>query len=128
MHPFATVEDIERVWRELTPAEELMAEGLIAEASLKLRVAIPNIDALVDANHVLRSELAKAAVVNAVKRVLMNPEALRQYSVTTGPFSESKTIDNALSSGFIYIDKGDLVGLIFKKSAIRSFRVRAGLG
>jgi hypothetical protein len=127
MQNFAWVADIEKIWRPLTDAEKVMAEGLIEQASMKLRARIPNIDALILGNE-LRTELARAAVVNAVKRVLMNPEALRVMSTTTGPFSESKTIDTALSSGFVYIDSGDLAGLIFRKSTIRSFRVNAGLG
>ena len=87
MEPFATVDDIERVWRELSDAESAMAEGLLSEASMKLRAKIPNIDTLIAGNE-LRTELARMAVVNAVKRVLMNPEALRVYSTTTGPFSQ----------------------------------------
>lgn len=126
MFNFAEVYDIEKIWRPLTEDETSMAAGLLTQASMKLRARIPNIDTLIAASE-LRTELARASVVNAVKRVLMNPEALRVISTTTGPFSESKTIDTALSSGFVYIDEGDLTGLLFKKSSIRSFRVNAGL-
>lgn len=126
MEPFAYPDDIEKVWRPLTDEETTLASGLIDQASSKLRALIPNIDSLIYTDE-LRQVLARAAVVNAVKRVLMNPEALRQISHTTGPYTDSKTLDTAISSGLVYIDSGDLVGLTVRRSAIRSFRVNSGL-
>ena len=77
----------------------------------------------------LTAEAVTAAVVNAVKRVLMNPDAIRQLSTTTGPMSESRTIDAAVSSGLLYLDDSDLDDIFpsAPKSLLRSFRVRPGM-
>lgn len=128
--PFATPDDVADVWEPLTPAQETLAESLIAIASNKLRLLGrrrgKDMDAIFASDPLLASAIT-TAVVNAVKRVLMNPKALRQYSETTGPFSESGTIDSAVSSGSLYLDSGDLPDLFPQQSGYRSFRVRHGL-
>jgi hypothetical protein len=124
--PFAEPEDIALVWRPLSSAEKLVARGLIAQAGTKLRMLVRGIDRLIDGDELLTA-VAHDAVVNAVKRVLMNPEGLRQRSSTTGPFTDSDTVDTTLSSGQLYIDVDDITGLIPSQNAFRSFRIRPGL-
>jgi hypothetical protein len=131
MEPFAEPGDIVAVFRPLTPTEETLATGLLAQASLKLRLAARKrgIDMATLMLDELTAEAVKTAVVNAAKRVLMNPEAVRQWSETTGPMSESRTIDAAISSGALYLADGDLADIFppVKPSRMQSFRVRAGL-
>ncbi|ARC55982.1 hypothetical protein AS850_02700 [Frondihabitans sp. 762G35] len=131
MTPFASSDDVAEVWGDLTLAEEAKVDAWIAQASTKLRVKARkrnvDIDHLVETDE-LAKLTAKDAVVNAIKRVLMNPEGYRQKASTTGPFTESGTIDTALSTGLIYISDDDLDGLLPRTSnRIRSFRVRSGL-
>jgi hypothetical protein len=127
MTAFAVPDDIANVWQPLTADQESIAEALIDQASLKLRVAARrrgrDLDAMV-ASDPLIGEAAQTAVVNAVKRVLMNPKALRQYSETTGPFTESQTIDSSVSTGGLYIDPSDLADILPGRSGFRSFRVK----
>ena len=130
MELFAEPADVAAIWRELDEAETAAAVGLIAAASVKLMARVPGVAGLVDADP-LRGEIAKYAVAAAVKRVLINPEGARQFSETTGPFSESVTVDSAISSGALYLDDADLVGLVPAVSSwgpvIGSARLRMGL-
>lgn len=129
--PFATVDDVVAIWGELTQEEESKVEAWIDQASIDLRVIARNrgvdIDALVAAD-ALAAEVAKNAIVRSIKRVLMNPEGWRQKSTTTGPFSDSGTLDTAISTGLVYIADGDIAGLFPRRTGlVRSFRVNAGL-
>ncbi len=128
MFPFVDPSDIAAVFRPLTDAEIVLADGLINQAPNKLRrMALKrgvDIDAITDP---LTEDAIRTAVVNSVKRVLMNPEAVRQLSTTDGPFTTSKTIDSSISSGLLYFDPSDLADFIPARPRARSFRVRAGL-
>ncbi|WP_104164684.1 hypothetical protein [Arthrobacter sp. SX1312] len=127
MAEIATKDNVIEAWGPLSVREEQVVDWLISEADTKLRLRVPAIDAVMEAGG-LQAKLATIAVVNAVKRVLLNPEAVRQISTTTGPVTDSKTIDAAVSSGLLYISEEDLRGLLRKprRSGIRSFRVRSG--
>ena len=131
MEPLAQPSDIVAIWQPLTTAQAVLAPGLIAQASLKLRLLARRRG--VDLDALMLDELTKAAVTNAVasavKRVLMNPEAVRQMSITTGPMSESRTLDTAISSGLLYLDDDDLADIfpIVKRSRMRSFTIRPGM-
>lgn len=124
---YADYADVEQVFRPLTDAERVIVPNLIEQASRKLRVHVPLIDVLIrDAD---KADLARDAIVNAVKRVLINPEGIRQTSWTEGPYSESKTVDATMSSGQLYIDPDDLIGLkpVPQTRRIRSFKVKSGM-
>lgn len=126
MEPFATPGDIEAVWRPLTAQETTAAEGLIAQASLDLRLKNRQVDALIAGDALLRAAATKA-VVNAVKRVLLNPNLDKQWSETTGPFTESHTVADAISSGALYFTAGDLVGLVPSAAGVLgTARIRSG--
>lgn len=126
MEPLAVPSDIEAVWRPLTAAETVVATGLIAQASLALRLRVPGVDALITGNELLTAA-ATAAVVNAVKRVLQNPDLDKQWSETTGPFTESHTVSDAISSGALYFTAADLFGLVPSTGAVPgTARVRSG--
>lgn len=128
---FADVTDVEKVWGELSGDQEERVQAWLDQASNQLRLIGRrrgvDVDALV-ASDPLVAIVVRDAVVNAVKRVLMNPEGYRQMSRTKGPFTESGTIDTALSTGMIYIADGDIVGLFpAARGRFRSFRVKPGL-
>lgn len=126
MEPFAVPGDIEAVWRPLSATEAVVAEGLIDQASVALRLRVPGIDALIAGNELLTAA-AKAAVVNAVKRVLQNPDLDKQWSETTGPFTEFHTVSDSISSGALYFTAADLFGLVPSESGIPgTARVRSG--
>lgn len=129
--PFATSEDVAAVWGELTTDQETLVEAWLAQASNQVRMIARqrnvDVDSLLTGDP-LAAVLVRDAVVNAVKRVLMNPEGYRQLSRTKGPFTESGTIDTALSTGMIYIAAADIAGLFpAPRGRFRSFRVKPGL-
>lgn len=128
---FAEPSDVAAVFRPLTAAETNLAAGLLMQVSNKLRRDARR--RAVDLDTLMLDELnadaVKTAVVNAVKRVLMNPEAIRQMSETTGPLSESRTLDTAISSGMLYLDESDLADIfpVASRSRMQSFTIRAGM-
>lgn len=132
--PFATVEDVEAVWGELTVGEETKVGAWLLIASNKLRLKGRKCGIDVDqfiAGDELLTAAAKDAVVASIRRVLLNPKGLRQRSVTTtdGPFSDtgSETVDAALSSSAIYVADEDLSWLpCAPKNRLRSFSVKSG--
>lgn len=103
--------DVAAVFRPLSAAEETITPGLIAQALTKLRIRVPGVDDLVEGDE-LRDELAQIAVINAVKRVLINPSMMRQVAQTAGTFSQSGTYDGSAATGVIEIDDADLYGLL----------------
>lgn len=111
MQPFAIYQDIEAVWRPLTTDELTSVEALLVEASNKLRADIPSIDTRVETN-TLAAANAKSAVVNAVKRVFMNPEGYLTETIDGYVYR----FDTAISRGEVYISAADL----------RPFRRRRG--
>ncbi len=135
LEPFATVEDVEEVWGELTVAEAETVEGWLKVASTNLRLIGRkrgvDIDRFIAGNELLE-EAAKNAVVASVRRVLLNPKGLRQRSMTMtdGPFSDtgSETVDSSISSSRFYFDDDDLIWLpALRRQGFGSFRVKAGL-
>lgn len=133
--PFADVEDVEAVWGELTVAEEAQVQAWLVTASNNLRLIGQqrgvNVDAYIAGDELLE-QAAKDAVVESVRRRLINPDGIRQRSrtVTDGPFSDTamETVDTALSSGVLYFTDDDLRWLPARRSRkIGSFRVKAGL-
>jgi hypothetical protein len=123
MEPFAEPGDIANIWRPLTQAEQTIAEYLLEQASDLLRIQVPNIDALIAADGTgLKAARAKAVVVNAVKRVLSNPDGLLQEQIDDYSWRR----DSAVSSGALYLDAGDLAGLAPRSRKWGTMQLRAG--
>lgn len=138
LKPFAEPADIVSVWRPLTTAEDEIAPGLLLTASNRLRLIGRehgvDVDAVI-ADDALLTAAAKTAVINAVVRVLKNPDSLRQFqrSETTGPFTESEggTYDTTIAAGVLYLDPADLLGLVpvlDDRGRVGTIRLGAGLG
>jgi hypothetical protein len=123
---YAHLGDLAAAFRPLTEAELGVAGSLLTEASVKLRSRVPGLDAMVAAD-ADRGLLAKAAVVNAVKRVLLNPSGMKQRSESAGVFSASGSFDDSGASGSIEFTDADLYGLVATSVAIPGVaRARSG--
>lgn len=125
---YADSVDVEKVYpipSELAP----YVPGLLAQASRKLKVRVPDADVILLGPDLLQVELLQDAVVNAVVRVLKNWDSARQWSQGVGPFTKSVTVDAAVSTGLLYIDEGDLSGLLTTGTvlSVRSARLHPGL-
>jgi hypothetical protein len=129
---FAQTSDVVKVFRPLTTAEEALAEGLLEQASVKMllkgREFGIDVQAL-GASDPLIDQAIKVAVVNADRRVLMNPKGQRQWQETRGPFNEGGTNDTTISSGQLYLDAADLADIFPANTGrkIRVLRLKPGL-
>lgn len=126
--PFANAADLAAAWRPLTPEEQTAADALLVYASQMLRSRVSDLDERIDAGKVDRV-LVRLAAILVVKRVMMNPQAARQKSRTSGPFTESITVDSAVSSGALYLSDRDVAVFLPARAEhkIGSVRLAAGL-
>lgn len=117
MQIIVTPEDIEGIWRPLTPAEKATVNGLAQYAWLVLSHEVPGLAGRVE-DDVNLADLVKFELALAIKRVLVNPDFTRQVSTTVDDSTVSRTIDQAVSSGLLY----------FPDEALNRFRLRRRTG
>ncbi|MHC6175466.1 Gp19/Gp15/Gp42 family protein [Glutamicibacter sp. X7] len=133
--PFATVDDVAEGWAEpLTVEQERMVQRWLETASNNLRLIGRklgiDIDTYIQGDDVLIMA-ARDAVVESVRRRLMNPNGIRQRSISQGatPYSEtnSETVDNTLSSGRLYFLDDELQWLPSKpRQPFRTLHAKSG--
>lgn len=114
--PFATVDDLEKFWRVLTPDEQTRAEYLLSLASNQLRqIAMnsgKNLDQMIADGQVMEDSV-KLVVMEAVKRAMLTPvdappvNSMSQ-SQTAGPYAESSTYTYTNPSGDLWFKKSEL--------------------
>jgi hypothetical protein len=85
---FATIEDVEFLWRPLAQEEVGAASVLLARVSALVRTRIPDIDTRIagDPNF---GVLATGVVVDAVLRVLRNPEGYTSEQIGAYAYSRA---------------------------------------
>ncbi len=115
MAPFATLDDLTRLWRPMTIEEQGRAQALLEVVSSSLRVeaskAGKNLDAMVAESTDLAA-VAKSVTVDVVARTLMtstDQEPMTQISQTAGPYSASGTF--LVPGGGLFIKKSELARL-----------------
>lgn len=115
MDSFATVEDIELLWRELNPDEAQKAENLLPVVSDSLRYEAQkvgkNLDDMLKEDDVLKN-VAKSVTVDVVARALMtstNSEPMEQMSQSALGYSVSGTF--LVPGGGLFIKKSELARL-----------------
>ena len=115
MDSFATVEDIELLWRELNPDEAQKAENLLPVVSDSLRYEAQkvgkNLDDMLMEDKVLKN-VAKSVTVDVVARALMtstNSEPMEQMSQSALGYSVSGTF--LVPGGGLFIKKSELARL-----------------
>lgn len=101
MAVIVTPEDVEAVWRPLSPAEEVVVAGLARYAWLVLSAEVPGLAERAEYDADL-GDLVRIELALAIKRVLVNPDFTRQVSTTVDDATVSRTIDSAVSSGLLY--------------------------
>lgn len=116
---YATIEDINSLFRPLTPQEETKAEALIpvVEASLQqeARKIGKDLDDMID-DGIVDSYVVKSVVVDVVARTLMtstNQEPMSQYSQSALGYSVSGTF--LVPGGGLFIKKSELARLGLKR-------------
>lgn len=104
--PFAHKQDLIAGWRPLTPAEDAIADSLLADASYWVRVWYPELDPIANDHG------PQMVVRSMVKRALLNSdsEGISQatQNETTGPWSHSTTRSFTNPDGSLYLTKREI--------------------
>lgn len=124
---YATVEDVETLFRPLTADETARAAALIPVVSARLRYeatkAGKDLDTMIAATPDL-AEIAKSVTVDVVARVLMTPTAstgfgpMTQMSQAAGGYSVSGTFLNPGGGLFIKESELKILGLKRQKFGV----------
>lgn len=115
MEPFATIDDMIKLWRPMTPDETERAEGLLPVVSNRLRLEAQrvgkDIDKMIEESEVYK-DVVKSVTVDIVARTLMTPtdkEPMTQFSQSALGYSVQGTFLNP--GGGIFIKRDELKAL-----------------
>lgn len=113
--------DVAAGWRPLTAAEVTAADGLIVEAGVLLAALVPGLDSKSE-------DLVRLVITKMVRRVLKNPDGWRiAPGGSIDDYTEGGgTLDNALSTGELYVSADELSWLGVRAVGPRSFEIRLG--
>lgn len=116
MEPFATVEDLNNLWRPLKPEEQIRAEELLKVVSNRLRQEADrvgkNIDKMIEEKGEVYEDVVKSVTVDIVARTLMtstDKEPMTQYSESALGYTVSGTF--LTPGGGIFIKRDELKAL-----------------
>ena len=119
---YATVQDVQTLWRPLNAAEQTRAEALIPVICSSLRQEAAKVhkdlDAMVAADDDLAA-VAKSVTVDVVARTLMtstNQEPMTQYAEAALGYSSSGTF--LVPGGGLFIKKSELARLGLRRQQI----------
>lgn len=119
---FATLDDVKKLWRTLTPEEEPRAEKLLSVVSSSLRHEAykvgKDLDAMIE-NTTGLADVAKSVTVDVVARTLMtstDSEPMTQTSESALGYSFSGTY--LVPGGGLFIKKSELARLGLKRQKI----------
>ena len=126
---YGAPEDVQSLMgRTLTAQETATAAYLLAQVAREFRSRVVNLDARV-ASGEINSASVEFAAAQVVRRVLMNPNAIAQKSITTGPFTKSETHDKSVASGLLYVGQSDIAHFLPAVTGMKvgTLRVSPGL-
>lgn len=106
--PFATISDLEEVWRTLDQADKTKAERLLAAASRKIRLQCPSWIQAEEAEPGICSDICCAMV----KRAMLAADdtaGVSQHTETAGSYSESYSYANP--TGDLYLTSAERADL-----------------
>lgn len=116
MEPFATVEDLNSLWRPLKPEEQIRAEELLKVVSNRLRQEADrvgkDIDQMIEEKGEVYEDVVKSVTVDIVARTLMtstDKEPMTQYSESALGYTVSGTF--LTPGGGIFIKRDELKAL-----------------
>lgn len=104
---YATPQDVAAGFRPLTDPEALIVPTLLERAEAILLATVPSVPARIDSG-TLSKGVVVAVEAAMVERVLRNPGGRRQESRTLGDFTDSWTIDDAVSSGALSVSGAEV--------------------
>ncbi len=122
MANYATVEDIEQIWRSMTEAEKMRAEALIPVVCDSLRIEADKVgkdlDKMIEKSEALAT-VAKSVTVDVVARTLMtstNAEPTTQFSESALGYSVSGTY--LVPGGGLFIKRTELARLGLRRQKV----------
>lgn len=106
---FATPEDLAARWRPLATEEQALALVLLEDASARIRVEFPDVDARIAADpQELDPAVPRMIVCAMVKRAMLagtDQAVAASIQQTAGPYSQSTTFANP--TGDLYLTSGE---------------------
>lgn len=122
MSNFATIEDINALWRPLTTAETTRADALLPVVSDSLRMEAhkvgKNLDVMIEENPYLAT-VAKSVTVDVVARTLMtSTDSEPMTQVTESALGYSFSGSYLVPGGGLFIKKSELSRLGLRKQRI----------
>lgn len=127
MADYASVQDVQNLWRELTAAEQQRTEVLIPVICSSLRVEAQKVgldlDAMIAADPDL-AIVAKSVTVDVVARTLMtstNQEPMTQYSESALGYSVSGSF--LVPGGGLFIKRSELARLGLRRQRYRVLNI-----
>jgi len=127
MEPFATIDDLIKLWRPMTPEETERAEGLLSVVSNRLRLEAQrvgkDIDEMIEESEAYR-DVVKSVTVDIVARTLMTPtdkEPMTQFSQSALGYSVQGTFLNPGGGIFIKRDELKALGLRTQRYGVMEF-------
>ena len=119
---YASVTDLQTLWRDMTQAEQTRAEALLPVVCASLREEArkvgKDLDAMIEADDDL-AEVAKSVTVDVLARALMtstNQEPTSQFAESALGYSVSGTF--LVPGGGLFIKKSELARLGLKRQQI----------
>jgi hypothetical protein len=129
MTPYATVEDIENLWRPLSPQEIERANGLLPVVSDVLRQEAYNrdrdLDEMIEKGKTLLTT-AKSVCVDVISRILSQPTDQATISPTQiGGIDASAGIIYQSAGGGIFVKNSELkrLGLLRQKAGFIDLKI-----
>lgn len=127
MDNFATIEDIRKLWRALTPEEEERASALLQKVSSILRSEADkvgkDIDLMIQQKPYL-ADVATSVTVDVVARALATPtnqEPVSQFTESAMGYSYSGTY--LVPGGGVFIKKAELARLGLKRQKMGGMKL-----
>lgn len=127
MDNFATIEDIRKLWRALTPEEEERASALIQKVSSILRSEADKVgkdlDLMIQQKPYL-ADVATSVTVDVVTRALATPtnqEPVSQFTESAMGYSYSGTY--LVPGGGVFIKKSELARLGLKRQKMGGMKL-----
>ena len=127
MKEYATIDDMDRLWRQMSEDERKRAEGLIGIVSASLRAEAKkvgkNLDAMIEGDEDL-GLVAKSVTVDVVARTLMtttDKEPMTQTSESALGYSASGTF--LVPGGGLFIKRSELARLGLKRQRYGAMEV-----
>jgi hypothetical protein len=109
--PYASTTDVSALYGPLTGDQLTKTVRLLEFASALVKQQVPLVDERL-ADGSLSADAVASVITAMVVRVLRNPEGRRQVTESAGPFSESWAIDQAVSSGVLYLSETERAALM----------------